>query len=198
MNTEPVIRLHLFFARNCDRAVILRQGPSKVFRMILWDRRNDVFEDGQWLKHKVYVERCDLSPDGKHFIYFALDGRWGTMAKGSYTAISKPPFFTALALFPEGDTWGGGGRLSGRPALCCGRRGRHHRPRGRHRSGLSRRAVEGLQFGASAGQWQDRRHLTRRRAMRFSARRCPFATNRSTAMTRRAAGSTGARAGKWN
>lgn len=111
MNTEPVIRLHLFFARDCERAVILRQGPSKVFRMILWDRSNDVFEDGQWLKHKVFVERCDLSPDGEHFIYFALDGRWGTMAKGSYTAISKPPFFTALALFPEGDTWGGGGRF---------------------------------------------------------------------------------------
>ncbi|QGX97234.1 hypothetical protein EI983_02660 [Roseovarius faecimaris] len=109
MNTEPYCRLHLFFATENSQAVILRQGPSKTFRMILWDRDTDRFEDGQWLKHKVYAERCDISPDGRHFIYFALDGRWGSEAKGSYTAISRPPYFTALALFPQGDTWGGGG-----------------------------------------------------------------------------------------
>lgn len=109
MTSDPVIRLHLFFAQDNDRAVILRQGPSKVFRLILWHRDTDRFEDGQWLKHKVYVERCDLSPDGRHFIYFALDGRWGSVTEGSYTAISHPPYFTAISLFPQGDTWGGGG-----------------------------------------------------------------------------------------
>jgi len=109
MNTKPVYRLHLFFAKDNDRTVILRQGPSEVFRMILWHRDSDRFEDGQWLKHKVYVDLCDLSPDGQHFLYFALDGKWGAAAKGSYTAISRPPYFTALALFPQGDTWGGGG-----------------------------------------------------------------------------------------
>jgi len=96
MSTPPVIRLHLFFARDNDRAVILRQGPSDVFRLILWHRDSDRFEDGQWLKHKVYTDRCDLSPDGRHFLYFALDGKWGSAARGSYTAISRPPFFTAL------------------------------------------------------------------------------------------------------
>lgn len=109
MNNAPVIRLHLFFARDNDRAVILRQGPSEVFRLILWHRDSDRFEDGQWLKHKVYVERCDLSPDGRHFIYFTLDGHWSGPAEGAYTVVSRPPYFTALALFPEGDTWGGGG-----------------------------------------------------------------------------------------
>ena len=109
MNTPPAIRLHLFFATETDRAVILRQGPARLFRMILWHRATDRFEDGQWLKHKVYVERCDLSPDGEHFLFFALDGKWGSEARGSYTAISRPPFFTALVLHPQGDTWGGGG-----------------------------------------------------------------------------------------
>ncbi len=109
--SDPVIRLHLFFASDCSKAVILRQGPSKVFRMIHWDLADDTFLDGQWLKHKVYEERCALSPDGEHFIFFALDGRWKSEAKGSYTAISRPPYFTALALFPQGDTWGGGGRF---------------------------------------------------------------------------------------
>ncbi|WP_371226314.1 hypothetical protein [Roseovarius sp. 2305UL8-3] len=109
MSADPTLRLHLFFAKDNDRAVILRQGPSKLFRMILWYRDSDRFEDGQWLKHKVYVDRCSLSPDGKHFLFFALDGKWGSAAKGSYTAISQPPYFTALVLHPQGDTWGGGG-----------------------------------------------------------------------------------------
>lgn len=108
---EPVVRLHLFFATENDRAVILRQGPSKHYRMILWHRDNDTFEDGQWLKHKIYEERCDLSPDGQHFIFFTLDGKWWNDTEGAYTVISKPPYFTALALFPEGSTWGGGGRF---------------------------------------------------------------------------------------
>ena len=111
MSSDPVIRLHLFFASESPIAVILRQGPSKTFRMILWDRDTDRFEDGQWLKHKVYAERCDVSPDGRHFLYFALNGDWGGPSRGAYTALSRPPFFTALALFPEGDTWGGGGRF---------------------------------------------------------------------------------------
>lgn len=111
MRTEPMIRLRLFFARDAARAVILRQGPSKVSRLILWDRDTDRFEDGQWLKHKVYPDACDLSPDGRHFLYFALNGDWGGESQGAYTANSRPPDFTALALFPEGNTWGGSGRF---------------------------------------------------------------------------------------
>ena len=43
MNTDPLIRLHLFFATETDRALILRQGPSRQFRMILWHRATDRF-----------------------------------------------------------------------------------------------------------------------------------------------------------
>lgn len=107
MNTDPIIRLHLFFATENDRAVILRQGPSKQFRMILWHRDTDTFEDGQWIKHKIYVDRCALSPDGQHFLYFVLDGKWNSDSMGSYSVLSKPPYWTALSLFPEGDTWTG-------------------------------------------------------------------------------------------
>lgn len=109
MNTDPLVRLHLFFATENDRAVILRQGPSRQFRMILWHRETDTFEDGQWIRNKIYIERCALSPDGAHFLYFVLDGRWSSEAMGSYTVLSRPPYWTALALFPQGDTLGGGG-----------------------------------------------------------------------------------------
>lgn len=109
MSTAPTLRLHLFHARDTTKSVILRQGPSKTYRMILWNRDGDTFQDGQWLKQKIYERSGVLSPDGKHFMYFTLDGQWGTPTKGSYTVICKPPFFTALKLFPEGDNFGGGG-----------------------------------------------------------------------------------------
>ncbi len=109
MTEAPLIRLHLFFATENDRALILRQGPTRQFRMILWHRDTDTFVDGQWIKQKIYVERCDLSPDGRHFLYFTLDGHWNSAAEGAFTALSRPPYWTALSLFPEGSTWGGGG-----------------------------------------------------------------------------------------
>lgn len=109
--TAPKVELHLYYAAISPLAVILRRGPSKHFRMILWDRSDDSFQDGQWLKQKIYPERCHLSPDGKHFIFFALSGRWDERTQGAYFAISRPPYFTALALFPVGDTWTSGGRF---------------------------------------------------------------------------------------
>jgi len=109
MSTEPTLRLHLFHARDTPKTVILRQGPSRTYRMILWDRDGDPFQDGQWPKTKVYIQRCDIAPDGEHFLYFTLDGQWDGPSKGSYTVISRPPYFTALRLYPQGNTWGGGG-----------------------------------------------------------------------------------------
>ena len=67
MSTAPSLRLHLFHAREASKTVILRQGPSSTYRMILWDRDGERFQDRQWLKYKVDEDRCDLSPDGAHF-----------------------------------------------------------------------------------------------------------------------------------
>jgi hypothetical protein len=61
---------------------------------------------GQWLKGRIYEHRCDLSPSGQKLIYFAA--KYGTEMR-TWTAVSRPPFLTALALWPKGDAWGGGG-----------------------------------------------------------------------------------------
>lgn len=102
-------RVHVILARNAKTAVIIRRGPSKSVCTMLWDRRNDTFKLGQWLRGRIYERRCDLSPDGKHFIYFAMNGKWGGPVKGSWTAISRAPYLKALALWPWGDCWNGGG-----------------------------------------------------------------------------------------
>lgn len=107
--TKTPPRLFVLMRPETERAVVLRQGPSKVFCTLGWDLRNDTLVVGQWCKHKIYVERCDISSDGKYLLYFALDGRWKSEARGAWTALSLAPYLNALKLWPQGDTWGGGG-----------------------------------------------------------------------------------------
>jgi hypothetical protein len=105
-------RLFVITAAEADEAVIFRKGPASWCHLIRWDTSRDTFERGAWIKARVYAERCDLSPNGKLLLYFALQGdRFHTSYRGAYTAVSRVPWFKALALWPEGNTWGGGGRF---------------------------------------------------------------------------------------
>jgi hypothetical protein len=93
--------------------VVLRRGPTDWVQMIAWDTESDTFTPGQWFHGRIYERRCDLSPNGAWFIYFARKIEARTLADPEYTyawtAISRPPYFTALALWPKGDCWAGGG-----------------------------------------------------------------------------------------
>jgi hypothetical protein len=106
-------RLHVLLASEAPFGLVIRRGPSKAVATILWNRNTDEFQLGQWLKGRIYERRSDLSPDGKHFLYFAMNGKWETEACGSWTAISRSPFLKAVALFPKGDCWHGGGLWTG-------------------------------------------------------------------------------------
>lgn len=76
---------------------------------MLWNRERETFKLGQWLRGRIYERRSDLSSDGKHFIYFAMNGRWESETKGAWTAISRVPYLKAIDLFAKGDCWHGGG-----------------------------------------------------------------------------------------
>lgn len=102
-------RLHVLLAKDSEAAVIIRRGPSKHVCTISWNRRTDRFKVGQWLNGRIYERRSDLSPDGRHLIYFAMNGRWETKVRGAWTAISRAPYLRALSLFAKGDCWHGGG-----------------------------------------------------------------------------------------
>lgn len=102
-------RLHVLLARDAQVGLVIRRGPSNSVGSILWNRARDTFKVGQWLRGRIYERRCDLSPDGKHFIYFAMNGRWKSETKGAWTAISRVPFLKAIDLFAKGDCWHGGG-----------------------------------------------------------------------------------------
>jgi hypothetical protein len=106
---QAAARVHVLLARNSPKAVVFRRGPSRHTAVIGWDRQTDKFKVGQWLYGRIYERRSDLSPDGRHLIYFAMNGRWESAVKGSWTAISRAPFLRALTLYAKGDCWHGGG-----------------------------------------------------------------------------------------
>jgi hypothetical protein len=99
-------RLYVLIARAHRRAVIFRRGPTRLVRLLAWNLARDTIEPGQWFKGRIYERRCDLSPDGELLAYFAATHR---PPYYSWTAISRPPWLTALVLWPKGDCWGGGG-----------------------------------------------------------------------------------------
>ncbi|MBI2680071.1 MAG: hypothetical protein HYX25_03570 [Candidatus Solibacter usitatus] len=91
--------------------VVFRRGPSKLVRVIVWNRAKDKFKPGTWFKGRIFADRSDLSPDGRYMIYFAMGGvAWAIPATGgTWTAISLLHSLKATALWGQGDTWGGGG-----------------------------------------------------------------------------------------
>src|SRR4051812_43670890 len=117
MRAPPPPRLSLLLARDADVAVIFRRGPSKWVEVIRWNTRRDEFERGHWFHGRIYERRCDLSPDGEPLLYFVSKFSGRTMKENAYTyawtAVSRPPWLTALALWPKGDCWWGGGQFLG-------------------------------------------------------------------------------------
>lgn len=109
---RPPPRLFVLIARDAEQGLIIRRGPTDWAHLIKWDMRRDRFEPGAWLKGRLYAERCDLSPDGALLLYFVHKGtRHGTSYTIAWTGVSRAPWLHALALWPWGSTWGGGGRF---------------------------------------------------------------------------------------
>ena len=105
-------RIYTVLAREAPVGVLFRRGPSKRVQVIHWDTATDTFTPGQWFHGRIYERRCDLSPNGSKLIYFAMNlSRRNRESDYTYawTALSKPPFLTALALWPKGSCWAGGG-----------------------------------------------------------------------------------------
>ena len=100
-----------FLARDANRGLLLRHGPADWWwHLTLWNTDTDVFECGQWFHGRIDPSKCDLSPNGELFLYFAEKFRHRNAVKGyggSWSAISRPPYFTALALWPHGGFYDG-------------------------------------------------------------------------------------------
>jgi hypothetical protein len=118
MPVKTPCRLFVIVARDAPLAVVLRRGPSSWFHVIRWDMQRDAFEHGAWIRGRIYEPKCDLSPDGELLLAFVHQGRRLTTSySDSWTAVSRAPWLHALALWPQGTTYGGGGRFTGKRDL---------------------------------------------------------------------------------
>ena len=105
-----------YIATRQNRIVLLYRQTNKVTYLVLleYNRKNINLRIGSRFYGRIYPNRCDLSLDGKYFIYFAM-GRRPHQRDGQilscWTAICMPPTLTAQAIFFHGDTWGGGGQF---------------------------------------------------------------------------------------
>lgn len=104
MNSEDRLnvpcRLSVILATEAPAGVIFRRGPSKWVQIIKWGTDTDTFTPGQWFNGRIEENACGLSPDGTKLIYFAIN--YTNKDNVSWTAVSKVPYLTALAYFPQG------------------------------------------------------------------------------------------------
>ena len=100
-------RLHVLTAMGCSAALVLRRGPAGVVASLGWDRDSHEITPGQWLRGRIYEYRADISPDGRHWVYFASKG-----GSHSWTAVARTPWLRAVAYLPQGSTWCGGGAFT--------------------------------------------------------------------------------------
>src|SRR5215470_11925597 len=86
-------------------AAVIRRGPSAWFQLGKWDLEKAAYEPGGWLKASLYPQRCDLSPDGRWFCYITLKGLARWKVGPTYVAVSRLPWFAALAAWSTDGTW---------------------------------------------------------------------------------------------
>ncbi|HEY2368119.1 MAG TPA: hypothetical protein VGH87_17090 [Polyangiaceae bacterium] len=140
-------RIYVLLARKADSALVFRRGPTKRVLLLRWDLTDDTIREGQWLHGHIYERRCDLSPSGEHLVYFAAKWRG---KYPSFTAVSRPPYLTALALWEGMGAWGGGGAFADERTLMI-----NHRLVGKpDEGGLAPKMSLGP-FGASSGRGED-------------------------------------------
>ncbi len=107
-----MVKLFVIPAREEPIAVILRRGPSRWYHVIQWNTRDDSFVHGAWIKGRIYEHKCDVSPNGRFCVYLVLQGsRCQTEFTHAWTAVSRVPWLHSLVVWPQQETWTGGGRF---------------------------------------------------------------------------------------
>ncbi|HEX3301551.1 MAG TPA: hypothetical protein VHR64_01640 [Thermomicrobiales bacterium] len=121
MERDSPCRLFVYLAREAPVGVVLRRGPSDWVRLSLWHTDADRFEHGQWMRARVFERRSDLSADGSLFVAFVRGSAGPSQGNtDTWAALSRPPWFTALALWFVGGTYYTGGYFPERGQLWLG------------------------------------------------------------------------------
>jgi hypothetical protein len=99
--SSPYARLDVLLAREGRFGLVIRQGTAKSVCTLLWDRTNDRFTLGQWMRGRIDVQTCDLSPDGQYFLYSARRYVVRAGELHQWTVVSRTPYLKAVAYYPS-------------------------------------------------------------------------------------------------
>lgn len=113
MSTNSTPKIRGFLALETNKGLFLYRRSSKTTYLVSfsYDKKKDKLKLGSGFYGKLYPNRCDISPDGGDFIYFAMGAslkKYGVKFT-CWTAICKPPEIKAQWFLGQNDTWGGGG-----------------------------------------------------------------------------------------
>lgn len=134
-------RIFGIMASEAPVCILFRRGPTKLTQLVKWNTDTDTFEMGAWFKGRIYEHRSDVSPNGKYLIYFASKINSHTLKNPegytyAWTAISEPPRYTALMLWPKGDCWHGGGLFKSNEEVFLNHSPQSAKPHPKHISSL--------------------------------------------------------------
>ncbi len=101
-------RLDVLLAPKARKAVVLRRGPAKQVCTVGWDLSSDTFQLGQWIKGRIHAFCCDLSPDGRYFLYYVMKGH-NFQGDYDWTAVSRAPYLKAIGRWKLSAGLPGGG-----------------------------------------------------------------------------------------
>lgn len=101
--SESYCRIDGVIAREANKAVIFRRGPSAYTQMLLWDMNSDEIIPGQWIKANLRTMLCLVTPDAEYVYTHALSysnvhGR-RQQNLHHWNAVSRPPYFSAIGLW---------------------------------------------------------------------------------------------------
>lgn len=123
MTSTPKIRG--FLASEKCRGLFLYRRTNKTTYLISlsYEKKKDKLALGSGFYGRLYPNRCDISPNGEDFIYFAmgLSLREYGVKFTAWTAICKPPEIKAHLFIGQNDTWGGGGVFINRHLIYVNR-----------------------------------------------------------------------------
>jgi hypothetical protein len=159
--SEPAspARLFVYLARDVPRAVVLRRGPSDWARLSVWHTATDAFKHGQWIRGRVYERRSDLSPDGSLFAGFIRQSGGPPRhpaAADTWIAVSRPPYFTAEALWFIGGTYYTGAFFPQSNRLWLGFMEERPPDVGAKPDGLTLAAPRDIHYIDGTGEWTER------------------------------------------
>ncbi|MCB0687836.1 MAG: hypothetical protein KDC53_14975 [Saprospiraceae bacterium] len=113
--TESTPKVNGYLADTTNKIVLWYRKNRKVyyFFQINYSNREEEIILGAKFYGRISSDRCDISPDGRYFVYFAMgmSTTTGKPERSCWTAVCQPPKITADVFLEQPDTWGTGGRF---------------------------------------------------------------------------------------